>query len=258
MTKRTRYNLIGILGAVLLILADQWTKRLAVTYLKDQAPIVLWKGVFEFHYLENRGAAFGILQGRQGFFLLCTVVVLAAIAYVYHRTPLTSHYRALRIVGVLLTAGAIGNLIDRTRNAYVVDFLYIRLIDFPVFNVADCYVTAGAVLLAILILFVYKDNELTFITPGKKKPGETSEEEGSEKEPGETSKKEDAEKEPGETSKEEDAGKETDETSEEKDAGKEPGETSKEEDAEKEPDETAEEAEPGKEPDETDGGDEEL
>ena len=56
-------------------------------------------------------------------------------------------------LGRLLTAGAIGNMIDRTLNSFVVDFLYFKLIDFPVFNVADCYVTVGAALLAVLILF---------------------------------------------------------------------------------------------------------
>ena len=66
-----------------------------------------------------------------------------------------------------------GNLIDRMRYSYVVDFLYFKLIDFPVFNVADCYVTVGAVLLAVLILFVYKEEELGFLSlkrqEGKKK-----------------------------------------------------------------------------------------
>ena len=69
---------------------------------------------------------------------------------------------------VLLAAGALGNLIDRMRYSYVVDFLYFKLIDFPVFNVADCYVTVGAVLLAVLILFVYKEEELGFLSLRKR------------------------------------------------------------------------------------------
>ena len=71
-------------------------------------------------------------------------------------------------VAVLLAAGALGNLIDRMRYSYVVDFLYFKLIDFPVFNVADCYVTVGAVLLAVLILFVYKEEELGFLSLRKR------------------------------------------------------------------------------------------
>ena len=153
---------------VLLEALDQWTKYLAVLFLKDQDPFVIIDGVFELHYLENRGAAFGILQGQKVFFLICTVLVLAVLAFYYNRMPLEKKYQPLRAVGVLLGAGAVGNLIDRMVQSYVVDFLYFKLIDFPIFNVADCYVTAGAILLAILILFVYKDEELGFLSLKKK------------------------------------------------------------------------------------------
>ena len=76
MNKKTKYNLIGIVTAVLLVALDQWTKLLAVKHLMNQKPFVMWDGVFELHYLENRGAAFGILQGQKLIFLLCTVLVL--------------------------------------------------------------------------------------------------------------------------------------------------------------------------------------
>ena len=153
---------------VLLVALDQWTKYLAVLFLKDQDPFVIIDGVFELHYLENRGAAFGILQGQKVIFLICTVLILAVLAFYYNRMPLEKKYQPLRVVGVLLGAGAVGNLIDRMVQSYVVDFLYFKLIDFPIFNVADCYVTAGAILLAILILFVYKDEELGFLSLKKK------------------------------------------------------------------------------------------
>lgn len=167
MTKQ-KFNLIGILAAAILVFLDQWTKYLAVLHLKGQNPIVIWEGVFELHYLENRGAAFGILQGQKAVFLVCTVVVLLLIAFFYSRMPVERRFLPLRLVGVLLAAGAIGNLIDRMRYSYVVDFLYFKLIDFPVFNVADCYVTVGAVLLAVLILFVYKEEELGFLSLRKR------------------------------------------------------------------------------------------
>lgn len=167
MTKQ-RYNLIGILAAVLLTALDQWTKYLAVLHLKGQSPIVLWDGAFELYYLENRGAAFGILQGQKAVFLICTAVVLVLIAFYYNRLPGGRRYTLMRVVAVLLAAGALGNLIDRMRYSYVVDFLYFKLIDFPVFNVADCYVTVGAVLLAVLILFVYKEEELGFLSLRKR------------------------------------------------------------------------------------------
>ena len=129
---------------------------------------MLWDGVFELYYLENRGADFGILQGQKAVFLICTAVVLVLIAFYYNRLPVGRRYTLMRVVAVLLAAGALGNLIDRMRYSYVVDFLYFKLIDFPVFNVADCYVTVGAVLLAVLILFVYKEEELGFLSLRKR------------------------------------------------------------------------------------------
>lgn len=166
---RQKYNLIGILTAVILTAFDQWTKYLAVLHLKGQSPIVLWDGVFELYYLENRGAAFGILQGQKGIFLVCTLAILVLIAFYYNRLPWERKFFPMRMVAILLAAGAVGNLIDRMRYSYVVDFLYFKLIDFPVFNVADCYVTAGAVLLAVLILFVYKEEDLGFLSLKKRK-----------------------------------------------------------------------------------------
>ena len=121
--------------------------------------------VFELNYLENRGAAFGMLQGQKGIFLVSTVLVLALIALYYHRAPLGKRFVPVRVIGVLLLSGALGNMIDRVLQSYVVDFLYVKLIDFPVFNVADCYVTVGAVLMAVLFLFYYKDEELGFLNP---------------------------------------------------------------------------------------------
>ena len=164
MTKRVKYNLTGLIGTVLLVAFDQWTKLLAIRHLMGQAAVPILDGVFELHYLENRGAAFGILQGQKGIFLLCTALVLVVLAFYYNRMPVTGRFRLLRLVGVLLSAGAGGNLIDRMQHSYVVDFLYFKLIDFPIFNVADCYVTAGAVLLAAAILFVYKEDELGFLS----------------------------------------------------------------------------------------------
>lgn len=168
MTKGMKYNLVGLLAAAVLTVLDQWTKRLAVLYLKGQEPFVLWEGVFELNYLENRGAAFGIFQGQKAVFLVCTVLILGLVVFYYSRLPKGRRFAPIRLVGVLLAAGAVGNMIDRAVNSYVVDFLYFKLIDFPIFNVADCYVTVGAVLLALLILFYYKEEELEFFSIRKR------------------------------------------------------------------------------------------
>lgn len=150
----------GVIGFIILVLADQWTKKLAVLHLKDQDPIVLVKNVFELYYLENRGAAFGIFQGKRVVFLIITVIILAVLAYCFWRIPYTRKFVTLRGILVLIAAGAVGNFIDRMCNGYVVDFFYFKAINFPIFNVADIYVTCSAVFLAILLIFRYKEKDL--------------------------------------------------------------------------------------------------
>ena len=145
---------------VILTLLDQWTKSLVVHHLKDQSDIILIPGVFQLHYLENRGAAFGILQGKKIFFVFFTLIVLCLIAYLYlKRIPDEKKFRPMDGICILFFAGALGNFIDRVFRNYVVDFFYFKLIDFPVFNVADIYVTVAAFAMIILGLFYYKEED---------------------------------------------------------------------------------------------------
>lgn len=160
----------AIIWSVVAILIDQITKWLVVQNLKGQDSIVLIPNVFELHYLENRGAAFGLMQNKQIVFLIGACIVLLVIGYFYGKIPHTMHYFGLRLCAVLVCAGAIGNMIDRIRLNYVVDFFYFSLIDFPIFNVADCYVVIACVLFAILILFYYRDdNDFAWINSNKHK-----------------------------------------------------------------------------------------
>ena len=146
---------------------DQWTKHLAVLHLKGKASIPIIRDVFELRYLENRGAAFGIMQGRQYFFVVVTVIICAVILLCFARMPFKAKYVPLRICAVLIWAGAAGNMADRLRLNYVVDFFDFCLIDFPVFNVADCYVVAACILFALLILFYYRDeHDFDFLRRG--------------------------------------------------------------------------------------------
>lgn len=161
--------IVDLLLAILLISFDQLTKYYAVLMLKDQPPYSVVDGVFELHYLENNGAAFGILQGQKFFFLFIAAIVLGMIFYVLFKMPYQKKYIKLHMTLVLITSGAIGNLIDRVRFNYVVDFLYFSLINFPVFNVADIYVTVAAFFLVILLLFVYKETDLEFLSFRAKK-----------------------------------------------------------------------------------------
>ena len=150
----------GLIGFAVLILIDQFTKHLAVVRLKGQEPFVLIENVFEFHYLENQGAAFGILQGKRSFFLIITIIVLIVVLYIYIKMPADRRFLLLRVLIILIAAGALGNMIDRLRQGYVVDFFYFKLINFPVFNVADIYVTCSAIALVLVVLFYYKDADL--------------------------------------------------------------------------------------------------
>ena len=173
MNRITKRGVIGLIISILLILLDQITKLLAVKYLKSQEPFVIWNNVFELRYLENRGAAFGIMQGQKLFFVIFTSIALVAIVWFYlKKIPAEKKYIYLDIISVLLFSGAIGNLIDRVRLNYVIDFFYFILIDFPIFNVADIYVTVAAFAMFGLGLFYYKDEDYELIFPSKKKKGE--------------------------------------------------------------------------------------
>lgn len=153
----------------LLVLLDQLSKMWAVRVLKPGRVIPIIKNVLELTYVENRGAAFGILQNRQIFFLLITVVVLAGVALILGKVPDEKRYLPLTLCLLFVVAGALGNLIDRMSRQYVIDFIYFKPIDFPVFNVADIYVTLSAVLLILLFFFYYSEEEMDRILPGKKR-----------------------------------------------------------------------------------------
>lgn len=161
-TKNLIYNIYGIVALVILIILDQWTKSIAVKKLMNKEPFIIIKNIFQFQYLENRGAAFGILQNQRWFFIITSIIILSAISYLYFKMPVNRKYNLLRVLSVLMAAGAIGNMIDRVLNHYVVDFIYFELIDFPKFNLADCYVTVSAALLFISIIFIYKEEDLKF------------------------------------------------------------------------------------------------
>lgn len=159
--------MIDFILSLFLIIIDQFTKHLAVVHLKNQEPYTIWPKVFELRYLENRGAAFGMLQDKKIFFIFITCIVLVGILYILYKIPEDKKYRILHLLFVLIFSGAIGNMIDRIRLSYVVDFFYFVLIDFPIFNMADIYVSVACVLLAVLMLFFYKDEDFDFLSKKK-------------------------------------------------------------------------------------------
>ena len=159
-TLRTKNYLIAAFAVIVCVIFDQWTKMLAIANLKDQTPFVIWEGVFKLQYLENRGAAFGIFQNKQIYFIVSAIIIFIVAVWFYTKVPMNKRFLPIRICAVLICAGGIGNLIDRLRFNYVVDFFYFELINFPIFNVADIYVTLAAVALICLIMFYYKEEEI--------------------------------------------------------------------------------------------------
>jgi lipoprotein signal peptidase len=158
------YIITGSLMVVLLVALDQFVKYLAITKLKDKDSYVLIPGVFQLTYSENRGAAFGILQGQRPFFIISTILIVALMVYIYIKMPKTKKYSYMRIIMIMITAGALGNFIDRFRLHYVVDLFYFVLIDFAIFNVADSYIVVSCIALMILYIFYYKEEDFDFLT----------------------------------------------------------------------------------------------
>lgn len=144
--------LIFVLAAVI-VLIDQLLKYLAVTFLQPAGSVEVIPNLFSLTYVENRGAAFGMLADMRWVFIVFTVLVILALAWiVIRRRPQSKLFFAS---AVLLIGGGIGNLIDRIWLGYVIDYLSLSFFS-PVCNFADYCITAGTVLLVIYLLF-YSD-----------------------------------------------------------------------------------------------------
>lgn len=146
-------HLASLFCFFLLFGIDQLSKAWAVSRLKDQLPRTFLNDWFELFYLENKGAAWGILSGKTAFLVIVTVVVLIAIFWWYAKIPYQKQTIVLKLSLIMIASGALGNMLDRILHHYVIDFLYVKRIDFPVFNIADIYVTLGAVLFVLAYLF---------------------------------------------------------------------------------------------------------
>lgn len=149
--------MVEVLVCILLIAADILTKLAAVKYIMPAGSIKLIDDFFSLTYVENRGAAFGSMQGGRYFFIIFTIIIVVLIAVYYMRNKKREKNTFLSCSVVLICAGATGNLIDRIIRGYVVDFFdfYIFGYNFPVFNVADICVIAGV---ALLMIYIFKSD----------------------------------------------------------------------------------------------------
>lgn len=155
--------IINLVAIFVLIMVDQYTKYLAVINLKNNPAYELIDGVLELRYLENRGAAFGMLQDKIALFVFSTSIMLLIVFYVLIKLPMKKKFGMWQIALCSICAGGIGNMIDRIRYDYVIDYIYFKIIDFPIFNFADICITVGTILLFLVILFFTKEEELSFL-----------------------------------------------------------------------------------------------
>lgn len=163
---------------VILTAADRITKMMAYNNLKDNDSVVVIKGFLSLTYVENKGAAWGIMSGRINLLAIATIIIIPFLIFLFIRAWKSKKYfdlkksrylTILQLDMILLLAGAVGNFIDRILMGFVVDFFQFTFIDFPVFNVADCYITAGAFIFVIIYIFVFKsDEDIDIILKGKK------------------------------------------------------------------------------------------
>lgn len=148
---------------IILVVIDQGAKFWVKKDLMNQEPFVIIPDVFSLQYHENTGAVWGILSGKVDFLKIFTLIIFALITFVYFKIPKDKKYNPLKVITVFILAGAAGNLIDRICLGYVVDFIYFELINFPLFNIADSFLTVSSILLFILAIFYYKDEDFAFL-----------------------------------------------------------------------------------------------
>ena len=137
---------------IICVVLDRLTKLWAAGPLKAVGSIEFLPGVMEFHYVENRGAAFSMLWGQTWVFIVLTLLIVFFLAGYLLKFRKTDGIW-MRIAVSSIIAGAIGNLVDRLFYGYVIDFLRPTFINFAVFNIADIFVTCGAVLFIVILLF---------------------------------------------------------------------------------------------------------
>ena len=141
-------------GAV--VLADQFTKALVVANIPLGGHVAFLPGFLDFTYVRNTGAAFSSFEGMQWLFALIFLVFTLGIFYEYFRKRMPfSNFERWMIAAIY--AGGLGNMIDRLRLGYVVDMIETQFMEFPVFNVADCFITCGCIALFVSLGFFNKE-----------------------------------------------------------------------------------------------------
>ena len=164
--------MITIIIAAVVVVLDQISKFFIMRDLKPVGDIPIWDGVLHLHYAENTGASFGMFPGLKWVFLVVSILfVVGVFIFVLIKHKKVDTF-ALVTLG-LICGGALGNAIDRIRVGYVIDFVYVKLINFAIFNVADSCIVVGGILLGIYVIFFYKEphkEDTTDVQEGNENP----------------------------------------------------------------------------------------
>lgn len=139
----------------LIVALDQWTKWIVISNIGLHETVPFWSGVLSWTHYHNEGAAWSMLEGQRWLFVAVFVLLTALLLLEYFkfRMPFTP---VERWCIAAIYAGGLGNMIDRVRWGYVVDMIQTDFMDFPIFNVADCFVSCGCVLLLVHLVFFNK------------------------------------------------------------------------------------------------------
>ena len=147
------FMILAVSGIVAL---DQWTKFLVVDQIPLHGHVDAIPGLFHLTYVQNTGAAFSLFEGMQWLFALIFILFTALILWDYFKKSMPfSKFERWMIVAVY--GGGLGNMIDRLRLGYVVDMIRVDFMEFPVFNVADCFITCGCIALIVSLVLFNKD-----------------------------------------------------------------------------------------------------
>lgn len=162
--KRKRFiTIVNIIVMIFCVVSDRALKIYSTKKLKDHPNKPIINGILELRYLENSGAAFGLLEGQKSFFILVAIIILLVIFYAMYNMPGKRRFYPGNVALALIAGGAMGNLIDRILYSTVQDMIYFSVIRFPIFNLADFFITIGTVSLLLLILHLYKEDDLNFL-----------------------------------------------------------------------------------------------
>ena len=152
--------ILPLIIIAVLVLVDQLIKLVVVDKIELAKEVPVIGDAVVITYLKNTGAAWSFMSGKTIILVIISVIVIGALGYFYKNLLADDKYRILRICIIFIVGGAIGNMIDRIRLGYVVDYIYFKIIHFPVFNFADICVTVCMFLMVILLLFKFDSKDM--------------------------------------------------------------------------------------------------